>query len=146
MNNFGSFSFKDVQTTISLLFHLKKEGIKSVDDVLYKLQSHVNEIVRNDKRRKNRNYYKIHKAKIPDYKCKKCEGPVYLLPVNVSRCTRTGDDSKTAIICYDEKNCGYIEYSKKSINSFSTRWSKVKIDRKGKTRFYEESISDEDVD
>jgi len=137
MNRFQAFSFNDVQIAFSILHKLKSEGITNIDDAIYKLQFHLQDIVHERKKNENHQYYKKHKARIPDYQCKQCGGPVYLMPVNISRCTRTGDASKTAIICYDEKNCGHIEYTKTPIGSFSMKWVLAKSDRKGKAVFYD---------
>jgi len=146
VKRYEGFNFNHIQIAFAVLHKLKKEGIDTIDDAINKLQLHMQEVVHEIKSKENQKYYKTHKAKIPDYKCEKCGGPIYLLPVNVSRCTRTGDNSKTAIICYDEKNCGHIEYTKKSINSFPTRWIKAKVNRKGKATFYEETTPDGDMD
>jgi len=138
MNKLQAFSFNEVQTASSILYKLKSEGIETIDDALYNLQSHLQDVVHEMKRKDNQKYYKKHKARIPDYKCEKCDGAVYLLPVNISNCTRTGDDSKTAIICYDEKNCGHIEYSKTPVSAFRMKNVFAKMDRHGRARFIDD--------
>lgn len=47
-------------------------------------------------------------------KCPDCGFRMMLLPVNDSPSTRTGDDSRSVLICHN-KECMYTEYSKKTV-------------------------------
>lgn len=137
MSNLATFRFSDLQSTLSVLHALRDDGSGSIDDAMHKLQAHLHDLVREERGKRTQRHYTKHKAKIPDHRCEKCGGPVYLQPVNVSRCTRTGDNSKTAVICYDEQNCGHIEYSERDINSFQLKRVYAKADRQGRVRFFD---------
>jgi len=50
----------------------------------------------------------------PQIKCPECNAPMMLLPVNDKPSTRTGDDSKTVMIC-SKKACMHTEYSTKTV-------------------------------
>lgn len=136
---FGAFTVQNAQNAFALLFKLKSDGIETVDDAMLKLEQYVEEQAYKRKKKENQRKYKRERASIPDHVCSVCGGPVYLEPVNISDSTRTEDNSKTAIMCYNAKTCGHTEYSEIEGKDFPMKWVMIKYDRMKRVRIFDAS-------
>jgi len=136
MNRFGAFNPQNMQNTYAILFKLKSDGIDTVDDAMLKLEQYIEETAYKLKKKENQRKYKKERIRIPDIVCSVCSGPVYLESVNISPNSQTGDDSKTAIMCYDKKGCGHTDYSKTKFQDFPTKWVMIKFDRQKQVRVF----------
>ncbi len=136
IDRFGAFSPQNMQSAYSILFKLKSDGIETVDDAMLKLEQYVEESAYKRKKKENAKKYKKERIRVPDIVCIGCGGPVYLEPVNVGKSTITGDNSKTAIMCYDTKNCGHTEYTGKRPQDIPTKWVMIKFDRVKRVRVF----------
>ena len=97
---------------MALLIHLEGQGMSDIVGVRDYLQRRMDERLLAIRRVNYRN--KGIRRKMSRLVCSECGGLIDLMPVNVSACTRTGDDSRTAIICRN-MDCMRVDFDRRTV-------------------------------
>lgn len=129
LKKYGGFTPQDIQSCYAVLHHMKKKGVVYVDDAILQIEKYTDSFMHQRQKEYRKRKFGKHKVKIPAITCSSCGGPVYLNSVNVNAATLTGDDSKTAIMCYNTRGCGQVDYSSKAPNEFKLKWVVTRYDR-----------------
>ena len=138
--NIAAWSPHDVRSIYSMLSYMRKAEISTIEEALAVLRQYMDTEVAARKKimpeqGRKRQRQLPGKAMVPSVRCSQCGGLVQLQPVNTCRGSRTGDDSRTAIICMSTA-CRHSEYSEQAPEDFKMVPLAITVDESGRLRIH----------